>query len=100
METCKPENAALYLTVSVKVDTLTVSILVPTQNYTINLYIPSYAYPTKFNQNICMKCLLPLRNWHFFFAIKNKFCLVAKMCELHRMEMYGSKSNRAGTIFA
>ena len=36
----------------------------------INLYIPSCAFLPKCSQNICMKCLLPLRNWHFFFAIK------------------------------
>lgn len=55
METCRPENAALYLTMSVKVDTLTVSILVPTQNYTINLYIPSCAYLAKIQSEYLYK---------------------------------------------
>ena len=35
-----------------------------------NSYILPCAYLPKYSQNICIKCLLPLRNWHFFFAIK------------------------------
>lgn len=51
-------------------ETATFSTVTSHKNRLRNSYIIPCAYPTKFNQNICMKCLLPLRNWHFFFAIK------------------------------